>query len=54
MNPSEALSTIRKCVIISVLRGDFPPQKAVAVCKVLLEEGLNVVELTYMVLLGAW
>ncbi len=47
MDPSRALEQIRQCGIITVLRGDFPPDKAIAVCEVLLDAGLNVVELTH-------
>ncbi len=47
MNASLALENIRKSGIIAVLRGDFPPQKATAVCEVLLEAGITCVELTY-------
>ncbi len=47
MDADLALRHIRQTRIIAVLRGDFPPEKAVAVCEVLLENGLNLVELTY-------
>ncbi|MBN1963032.1 MAG: bifunctional 4-hydroxy-2-oxoglutarate aldolase/2-dehydro-3-deoxy-phosphogluconate aldolase [Anaerolineae bacterium] len=47
MDATLALEQIKQCGIITVLRGDFPPDRAIAVCDVLLNEGLNVVELTY-------
>ncbi len=47
MNPVHAIERIERTAIIAVLRGDFPPGKAVAVCEVLLEAGLDIVELTY-------
>lgn len=47
MESDLALQHIRQTRIIAVLRGDFTPEKAVAVCEVLLEHGLNIVELTY-------
>lgn len=46
MEASRALDAIRQCGIIAVLRGDFPPDRAAAVCDVLLEAGISVVELT--------
>jgi 2-dehydro-3-deoxyphosphogluconate aldolase/(4S)-4-hydroxy-2-oxoglutarate aldolase len=46
MDASLALKHIRTSRIITVLRGDFPSEKAMAVCAILLEAGLNVVELT--------
>lgn len=47
MNADLSLAQIRQTRIITVMRGDFPPAKAVAICEVLLEAGLNVIELTY-------
>ncbi len=47
MDSALALEHIRSTRIITVLRGDFPADKAIAVCEVLLEAGLNIVELTY-------
>ncbi|GAB4569143.1 MAG: bifunctional 4-hydroxy-2-oxoglutarate aldolase/2-dehydro-3-deoxy-phosphogluconate aldolase [Anaerolineae bacterium] len=47
MDANLALQHIRQTRIIAVLRGDFPPQKATAVCEALLENGLDIVELTY-------
>lgn len=47
MQATQALDQIKQCGIITVLRGDFPPDKAIAVCDVLLAAGLTVVELTY-------
>ncbi|MFC1959573.1 bifunctional 4-hydroxy-2-oxoglutarate aldolase/2-dehydro-3-deoxy-phosphogluconate aldolase [Chloroflexota bacterium] len=47
MNPELSLAQIRTTRIITVMRGDFPPDNAIAVCEVLLGEGLNIVELTY-------
>ena len=47
MDAWQALDRIRGCGIIAVLRGDFPPQKAIAVADVLLEAGITSVELTY-------
>ncbi len=47
MNPDLALQKIRACRIVAVLRGDFPPEKAIAVARVLLEHNLSVIELTY-------
>ncbi len=46
MEATHALDAIRQCGIIAVLRGDFPPDRAAAVCDVLLEAGITVVELT--------
>lgn len=46
MDAASALARIRRTRIIVVLRGDFPPAKAVAVCEVLLENDLDIVELT--------
>jgi Entner-Doudoroff aldolase len=47
MEPTRALERIKKTAIIAVLRGDFPPRTALAVCEALLAEGLDIVELTY-------
>jgi Entner-Doudoroff aldolase len=47
VEPTRALERIKKTAIIAVLRGDFPPRKAIAVCEALLAEGLDIVELTY-------
>lgn len=47
MDAELALQQIRQTRIITVLRGNFTPDKAVAVCEILLENGLDIVELTY-------
>lgn len=46
MDAELALHHIRQTRIITVLRGDFTPEKAVAVCEILLENDLDTVELT--------
>lgn len=47
MNASLALEKIKESSIIAVLRGDFPPHKATAICDILLDAGITCVELTY-------
>lgn len=46
MDAQTALNRIRTVGIVAVLRGNFPPEPAAAVCEVLIREGVTAIELT--------
>ncbi len=46
MNTEAAYSMIERTALMAGMRGDFPPEKALGIAGVLVEEGINVFELT--------
>ena len=46
MKTETAYQMIERSALMAGMRGDFPPDKALKIASVLMEEGINVFELT--------